>query len=84
MTQSVDRMRERITDEIFLALGLKRSSFLRRRMGWLFYQPAQRFAEIFSRADEETGRSGLFAGGRSLLEDLSVQVQPLGSEYLNR
>lgn len=82
MTQSVDRMRERITDEIFLALGLKRSSFLRRRMGWLFYQPARRFAEIFSRADEETGRSGLFAGGRSLLEDLSVQVQPRGSEYL--
>ncbi len=83
MTQSVDRMRERITDEIFLALGLKRDSWLRRHFGKLFHKPTQRFSEIFARADDETSRYGLFAGGRSILKDLSVQVQSRGGEYLS-
>jgi hypothetical protein len=82
MTQSIDRMRERITDEIFLALGLKRDGFLRRRFGRLFYRPTRRFSEMFARADEAAGLGGLPAGGRSILADLSIQVQARGGEHI--
>lgn len=79
MPPSIERMRERITDEIFLALGLNRKGFLRRRLGHLFFRPTQRFAEMFSRADDAAGQGGLPAGSRVILSDLSVQVQAHGS-----
>lgn len=77
-----DQMRERITDEIFFTLGLKRDGFLRRKFGHLFYRPTQRFVEMFARADEMAGRAGLAAAGRAFLSDLSIRVFARGTDHL--
>ncbi len=82
MNQSVERMRERITDEIFLALGLSREGSLRQRFGHLFFRPTQRFAEMFARADDAAGQGGLPDGSRVILADLSVQVGAEGSNHI--
>ncbi len=42
----VSILKQRITDEIFFALGLGRTGFMRRVLGGLFSQPADRFARI--------------------------------------
>lgn len=81
---SIDRMRERITDEIFLALGLGKDTPLRRGLGWLFYPPTQRFARIFARADQAVAQAGMPAGCRSVVTDLNVNYQASGVEHLER
>lgn len=80
--QQVDRMRERITDEIFMALGARRDGMARRLLGRLFYLPTQRFAEIFSAADEAAEREGLSSACRVVVEKLQVRVQAHGLENL--
>jgi hypothetical protein len=79
---TVSAMRERITDEIFMALGLKKTGWLRKTFGWAFYPPAQRFATLFSRADEATAREGLPGGGRSLVRDLRIDLSTRGLEQI--
>lgn len=80
--QQIDMMRERITDEIFLALGLSKTGSLRRLFGRLFYLPTQRFVQIFSRADEAVGEGGMSNGCRSLVHDFSIQLQIRGAEQI--
>lgn len=75
-------LRERITDEVFLALGLTRTGLLRRYFGWLLRLPTQRFANIFSSADQAARERGLHGAGQELLKNLSVQVQAKGLENL--
>lgn len=79
---SIAAMRARITDEIFMALGLARRGLARRLFGWLFYLPTQRFATLFSRADEATAREGIPGGARSLIADLRVELSVRGSEQI--
>lgn len=78
----IDHMRERITDEIFFALGFKRDGALRQLFGRLFYQPTQTFAKIFATADEAVGQAGLPAGSRVILERLGVAVQAAGADNI--
>jgi len=80
--QQITRMRERITDEIFFALGLRKIGILRRLFGWIFYLPTSRFARIFATADEEVNRFGLSAGCRSVIKDLAVRLQVRGVEHI--
>ena len=80
--QQIDQLRERITDEIFLALGLSKNGFLRRTFGRLFYSPTNRFAGIFARADEAIGLGGMASGCKSVVEDFSIQVQARGVEKI--
>lgn len=80
--EKVAQLRERITDEIFLALGMPKDGFLRRRLGILFRFPAHRFSSIFASADEASQTEGLPGAGRELLQNLSVQVRARGMENL--
>lgn len=77
-----DNIRETITDEIFLAFGLKRDGFLRRTFGRLFFRPANRFSEIFARADEATGQAGLPGGSRVVASNMDIQVELRGGELM--
>jgi len=79
---SIERMRERITDEIFYAFGLKRDGLLRRKFGHWFYRSTQRFSDMFARADELTPQEGLRGASRAILSDLSVKVEASASNYL--
>jgi hypothetical protein len=81
-TASVDAMRERITDEIFYALGLRKRGTLRRLFGRLFYRPTQRFARIFAAADDAVGQAGMPAGCASVVRDFAVRVESRGSENI--
>lgn len=77
-------LRERITDEIFLALGMSKTGVFRRSLGWLFRLPTQRFASIFSSADQAARETGLYGAGKELLRNLSVRCRARGSETLPR
>jgi hypothetical protein len=79
---SVDAMRERITDEVFYALGLRKSGTLRKLLGRLFYRPTQRFARIFAAADDAVGRAGMPAGCASVVHDFGVRVTSRGTENI--
>ena len=82
--EQVRILRERITDEIFLALGMSKTGVLRRNLGWLFRLPTQRFASIFSSADQAARETGLFGAGQELLRNLTVRCQARGLENLPR
>ncbi len=79
----IDLMRERITDEIFFALGLKKRGIIRRIFGRPFYVPTNRFAQMFAEADKAVGRDGLPAGCRVVRDHLRVSVQSSGVENLD-
>jgi len=76
------QLRERITDEIFKALGMSKDGFLRRHFGGLFRLPAQRFSDIFASADAAARTEGLQGAGRQLLQNLLVKAQARGMETL--
>lgn len=69
----------RITDEIFNALGLKRRGMLRRLLGWLFANPAGKFASQMAEADQAVSEGGMPAGSLKMLEHLGVQVHVKGT-----
>jgi hypothetical protein len=75
-------LRERITDEIFAAFGMKKYGTMRKLFGWLFFLPTSRFARMFSEADEAVSRGGLGAGCKVLMDYLSVHVNASGVENI--
>ncbi len=75
-------MRERITDEIFFALGLPKQGWQRRAFGWLFRLPSARFAHLFADADEAVGRGGTQPGFQVLVRRLVADLQARGGEHL--
>lgn len=79
---SVDLLRERIIDEIFLALKLKSVGWHRRAFGPLLRLPTQRFAELFARADEAIRTGGMPAGCRVVVEGFDLRLETHGEEYL--
>src|SRR5512140_1665430 len=81
-TAQAQALQQRITDEIFLALGSSKTGRLRRAFGWLFDLPTRRFARMFAAADDEIGRSGMSGGCRSLLPEFSIRLQQRGAESL--
>jgi hypothetical protein len=70
----VTALRKRITDEIFAAMGLGRTSLARRILGPVFYLPTRHFARIAASFDDEVTRSGLNGGARLVLPDFSMTV----------
>lgn len=78
----IDQMRERITDEIFFALGFKKRGLMRRIFGRLFYLPTNRFARMFAEADEAVGREGIPAGCMVVRYHMQVKVNAAGVEHL--
>ena len=80
--QQVAVLQNRITDEIFFALGLPRSGFLRRAFGSLFYQPARRFGRVAANFENETTRAGLGAGAVQIMRDFSLTATTRGAENI--
>jgi len=78
----VAAIRSSITDEICYAISGSRTGFLRWLSGPLFYLPANKFAHMFARFDEEVGRSGLSSGARLLLPEFSLKVTAQGTENI--
>jgi hypothetical protein len=77
-------MRERITDEIFFALGAPKQGWQRRAFGWIFRFPTARFSYLFAEADEAVGRAGLPAGCAVIAHNLVADLQARGLEHLPR
>lgn len=83
LREKILHFRERITDELFGAIGFKKDGLMRRTFGWLFYLPTQRFARMFAEADEAAGEGGLPAACRKVIESLGVSIQASGVENLH-
>jgi hypothetical protein len=80
--QQINQMRDRITDEIFGALGLRKQGVIRRIFGSLFYLPTNNFARIMASADDEVGKAGISSGCKSILPDFNVHLKTLGTENI--
>lgn len=81
--EKILHFRERITDELFGAIGFKKDGLMRRMFGWLFYLPTQRFARMFAEADEAAAEGGLPAACRKVIEHLGVKIRASGVENLD-
>src|SRR5512140_3724694 len=82
--ERVLKLRERITDEIFFALGFTRTSLARRALGPLFRRPATHFARIADRLETEVSRAGLASGAHRILPDFSTRVTTRNLERIPR
>ncbi len=80
----VSILKQRITDEIFFALGFGRTGFWRRLLGGLFSQPAGRFARIAAKLEDGVTRAGLQTGAISILDDFSLRLHTWGTENIPR
>lgn len=78
----VSVLKNRITDEIFFALGFRREGFVRRAFGPLFGAPALRFARIAARLENEVTRAGLQAGAVCVLDDFALRLNTWGAENI--
>jgi len=76
--EQIQRMRERITDEVYFALFKRFTGPLRGLVGRLVYRPTTRFSRIFAEADERAQREGLPGAGESLARSLNVSVTSTG------
>lgn len=79
---SVDLLRERIIDEIFLAFKLPAKGWLRRWFGPLFRLPTQRFAEHFAAADDAIAEGGMPAGCRVVVERFGIGLDVRGADAI--
>lgn len=80
--EQVALLGDRITGEIFFALGLPRNGLLRRSLGALFHLPAKRFGRVAANLENETTRAGLGAGARQVMRDFSLTVTTNGVENI--
>lgn len=81
-TERISALRERITSEIFFAMGLGRSGFAPRLLGPLFRLPAGRFARIADHLESAVPQGGLPAGAQAILDDFSMKVEARGTENI--
>ena len=81
-TLLLKKVQQTITDEIFFALGLNRSGFLRRNLGWLFHLPTHRFAQMMAEVDRATENGGLPAGCQTMINFLNIQSSIKGNENI--
>lgn len=72
--------RERITDEIFFALGAPRDGLARRAFGWVFAKPAGHFGRIVAKMEAAIAREGLPGGARAVLPDFALTSTATGAE----
>ena len=79
---SVDLLRERIIDEIFVAFKLPPIDWLRRWFGPIFRVPTQRFAEHFSAADDAIAEGGMPAGCRVVVERFGIGLDVRGADAI--
>ncbi len=75
-------LQNRITDEIFFAIGLPRGGILRRVFGSLFYAPAHRFGQIAANFENATTIGGLGAGACQIMRDFRLTATTRGVENI--
>ena len=73
-------IQNRITDEIFFALGMGRKSIFRRAFGPLFAKPAHRFGQVATNFEVVTTRAGLAAGAAQIMRDFRLTSEVRGCE----
>jgi len=78
----VKALKKRITEEIFVSLGFSRNSWLASIGGIIFRKPAERFAQIAARFEEEIPLSGLHGGAQKILADFPLEVTVWGVEHI--
>jgi hypothetical protein len=78
----VKKIQQTITDEVFFALGMKRTGFLRRALGWSFHLPTHRFAQMMAEVDRVTEYGGLPAGCQTMSNFLNVKPSIKGAENI--
>jgi hypothetical protein len=76
----IDEFRRTITDEVFIAMGFQRKSWVRRAFGGLAYPPAQRFARISAGFDEQVAEGGFAAGARWILPGFVHSYEARGAD----
>jgi hypothetical protein len=81
-TLLVKKIQKTITDEVFFALGMKRTGFLRKNLGWLFNLPTHRFARMVAAVDQAVEYGGLPAGCQTMSNFLNVQAISKGEENI--
>lgn len=79
---SVNLLRERIIDEIYMAFKLPAKGWLRRLFGPLFRLPTQRFAEHFSAADEAIATEGMSGGCHVVVQRFGIGLDVRGMDNL--
>ncbi|HOM66642.1 MAG: 1-acyl-sn-glycerol-3-phosphate acyltransferase [Brevefilum fermentans] len=80
----VKQIQSAITDEIFYALGLRRSGALRRSLGWVFALPVRRFSCLMADVDAAVATGGFPAGSQMMLDALGVRLKAEGVENIPR
>ncbi len=73
-------IQNRITDEIFFALGMTRTGLPRRVFGPLFAKQAHRFGQIATNFEIATTRAGLAAGAVQIMHDFRLTSTVRGCE----
>jgi len=77
---NVDQVREDLTDEIAIALGLSPKSLARRLLAPLVRLPTQRFAELLSELDLRARRESAREAARWLMSRMVAGVRAYGAE----
>lgn len=76
--EQVERLRNLITDEIILALGLDLTSWSRRIFTPIFRTPTYRFAELGARFDRWVSGSGFGSAARRILPQFVLGYEAMG------
>ena len=79
---TVAQLRNDLTDEIFKALGLSDSGWVRKLFGPLFWPPTERFSKLAAAFDHQVAREGLQAAIRGLLPRFVSDVKAQGVETI--
>jgi Acyltransferase len=78
----VEELREKITDEIFKAVGLSPSGLVHKLLGGVLRTPTQRFAELASGFDGHIAQHGLRSASQVYLPYFVKSVQVHGAENI--
>jgi hypothetical protein len=76
----VNEYRRTITDEVFITVGIKKTSWIRRSLGWMVYPPAQRFAKISAGFDQQIAEGGFAAAARWILPGFVHSFEAHGAD----
>lgn len=80
----IPTLQSNITDEIFRALGLPASGWLRRLLGPIFGAPTRRFAALAAWVDQHINEVGFSQAARDLLPHFARRIRVRGAESLPR
>jgi hypothetical protein len=81
-TADVKMMTERITEEVFFALGLSKTGFACRTFGWMLKPITRRFAMLWVPLDDDLARYGSQVAARNFLPNFVKEVKTRDTETI--